>query len=267
MAPAPGDQDWPAAFRYYAEAARMASGWPLALTGMVGAALMAWRRMPVVALLLLPPLFYVWGMHSSGNSIFLPHLYPHSYYNTRYGLAALPLLAAGAGMLATLARPVGPAIVAATALATQWICWQESKVNSEARRAWTEQSAAYLRANYRGGGIATGFGDLSGIYQQAGIPLAETVTECNSPHFAALLARPDLFLREEWAVAQAGDPVDTVLAKAESRGPRYELVHVVRVKGAPDIRFYRFRSRAGIGAPTQEEIERSERAWEEAEER
>ena len=47
-------------------------------------------------LLALPGAFFVWSMHSGVVPIFMPHLWPHSYYNTRYGLAVLPLLAVAA---------------------------------------------------------------------------------------------------------------------------------------------------------------------------
>ena len=41
-------------------------------------------------------------MHSSGTPIFVPDLWPYSWYNTRYALAALPLAAFAAGALVTL---------------------------------------------------------------------------------------------------------------------------------------------------------------------
>ena len=50
----------------------------------------------------LPPVFYVWSMHSGGTPIFVPSLWPFSYYNTRYALAALPLLAIAGGSLVLL---------------------------------------------------------------------------------------------------------------------------------------------------------------------
>ena len=47
---------------------------------------------------LLPPIFYVWSMHSGGTPIYVPGFGSASYYNTRYGLAALPLLAIAGGV-------------------------------------------------------------------------------------------------------------------------------------------------------------------------
>jgi hypothetical protein len=45
-----------------------------------------------LALLALPPAFYVWSIHSSGTPLYVPVLWPFSFYNTRYAVAALPLL-------------------------------------------------------------------------------------------------------------------------------------------------------------------------------
>ena len=63
-----------------------------------------------VFLAALPPLFYIWSMHSGGTPIFVPTLWPFSYYNTRYALAALPLLAIAGGSLVLLGAATLPAL-------------------------------------------------------------------------------------------------------------------------------------------------------------
>jgi hypothetical protein len=72
----------------------------------------------------------------------------------------------------------------------------------------------------------------------AGIPLRETLTWDNWPHWPAAVARPDLFLWEEWAVVMGGDPVQTALLRAGARGPRYELVKIVMAPHAPVVEIY-----------------------------
>ena len=78
----------------------------IALAGAV-AALVRRAFWPLV-LLALPGVFFVWSMYSSGGTpIFIPVLKPFSYYNSRYGLAVLPLLAlAAAALVAVLPRRV-----------------------------------------------------------------------------------------------------------------------------------------------------------------
>ena len=251
MAPYPGDGDLWTAAHYYLAAARLCAGWPLAALGAAGALLALWRRKwwPV-ALLALPPVFYVWSLYSAGTPIFVPHLWPHSWYNTRYGLAALPLLGVGAAALAAAPRrfrwAAAAGVVAAALLPwilspapESWICWKESQVNSEQRRAWTREAAEYLERHYTGGGVIHGFGDLTGVFQEAGIPLKETLHEGNTLEFYAALGRPDLFLDEEWAVAISGDPVATAILRARRSGPEYECVKMIALKDAPVIEIYR----------------------------
>jgi hypothetical protein len=117
-------------------------------------------------------------------------------------------------------------------------------VNSEARRAWTSQSADYLRRNYDGGGILTLLGDQVGVFQQAGIPLKETVHEGNGPlWFAQVYGKPELFLHQRWVLARSGDAIARVMVRATRRGPRYELVKSIDVEGAPTVEIYRLAAR------------------------
>jgi hypothetical protein len=118
-----------------------------------------------------------------------------------------------------------------------WVVWKESQVNSEARRAWTIQTADYLATHYRRGtGIFGTLGDPAGAYREAGIPFREVLQEGNEPEWEAAAQKPDLFLHEEWAVAFAGDRV----AKA-AQAAHYDLVKTIAVKGARTIEIYKRR--------------------------
>lgn len=253
MARYPGDHDWRLAARYFGAAVYIAAGPALVWIGAAGiaAALIRKAFWPVFFAALVPA-FYVMSMYSSGTPIFVPHLWPHSYYNTRYALGALPLLALGGAGLVALAprrfRSWAATAVVAAAIAPwafyprpdTWVCWKESEVNSEARRAWTTAAAKYLSRRYAPhDGIFTAFGDLAGIYLEAGIPLKECLHDGNVPHWDAALKRPDLFLWERWVVAIAGDPADTAVSRMGRSGPRYDLVETITVKGAPVVRIYR----------------------------
>ena len=253
MARYAGDHEWIKALLYYGSAAGLCLGAGALLTGLAGFSVAVRKRLwwPL-AFLLLPPVFYVWSMHSSGTPIFVPHLWPHGYYNTRYGLSALPLAALCSGAAVLIARPkyrpiaaIFVVLLAATPWVVQpnpekWICWKESQVNSEGRRAWTWQASRFLIAHHReGAGIFSQLGDLAGIYREAGIPLRDVLHEGNGPAWDAAIARPDLFLHEPWAVAQAGDKVARTILKATKTGPHYECVETIIVKDAPAIEIYR----------------------------
>lgn len=246
VSPYPGDHDWLQAATYFATAVRLSTGWVavgLAAIGLLvaGSKSVFWP----VFYLLLPPLFYILSMYNGGSPIYVPVLWPYSYYNTRYGLAALPLLAICAGA-AVLWLPIRlrawavAGIVIAAAAAASPVCWKESVVNSAGRRAWTSEAARYLASEYRtGDGIFTSLGDLAGIYREAGIPLRETLNEFNRPLFLPAARQPILLLHEQWAVAMAGDPVASAVERLSVQtGPKYELMKSIVVKGQPVIRIY-----------------------------
>jgi hypothetical protein len=248
--PYPGLHDWGVAWLYYRSTVGLVVGWGVCLAGVVGGIAAVWKRFwwPLL-FLALPPAFYLWSMESSGGSpIFIPSLEPHGYYNTRYGLAALPLLALGAGALVLLASARWRVWCAAgvvllcltpwllTPSPAAWICLEESRRNSEARRAWTFQTAEYLRERYRPGtGIFSALGDQAGAFREAGIPFREILQEGNGPAWMGAVARPDLFLHESWAVAIRGDAV----SRTVSRLPRYRLEKTIEVPGAAPIDIYR----------------------------
>lgn len=254
MDPYPGDHDWRKAWLFFRTAAWMCTGWGAMIAGAIGLAGVIRKRLfwPVF-LVSLPPLFYLWSMHEGQIPIFVPQLWFNSYYNTRYALSVLPLFAIAGGCLPLLASNKLRAFIAVAVIVVatmpwlmhrrpdDWICWKESQVNSETRRAWTRDAARFLHGQYRPGeGIFTSLGDLAGILREAGIPFREALQEGNEPAWMAATTRPDLFLHEEWAVAISGDPVATAVQRATFKnGPRYHLVHASMLKGAPVIEIYK----------------------------
>ena len=198
--------------------------------------------------LLLTPAFYVWSVHSSKLPIHVPTLWPYSYYNNRYGIAVLVLVAFASGAIALVlparVRLLGlaaPALCLATwawhASPENWICWKESEVNSVSRRAWTSAAANFLTQHYRSEeGILTGTGDLPGIFCRARVPLCETLNIGNGPAWLAATSRPNLVHRERWALVQANDFVWRALQRSKSP---YRLVRKIDVKGAPALEIYK----------------------------
>jgi Dolichyl-phosphate-mannose-protein mannosyltransferase len=246
----PTDHNWRQAIAYYLAAIQLTAGWPLVALGALGAVTALAKKIwwPLL-LLTLPPAFYVWSIHSGGTPLYVPALWPHSWYNTRYALAALPMAALSAAAIVALLPPKLHAIGAAGlvfAVAASWalagapVCWKESAVNSVARRAWTGEAAVYLAANYQpGDGIIYSFGDLTGVLREAGIPLREGLHQGNRPTWDAAVLRPDLFFHEEWALAVAGDKIAEAVVRAGARGPHYQLQKRIKVEGAPAIEIYR----------------------------
>jgi hypothetical protein len=262
MARYPGDHDWRKTVEYYSTAVQLVVGWPALILGAAGIFAALWRRAwwPVL-LLLLSPVFYAISMHSSGTPIFVPTLYPHSFYNTRYALAALPLTAFCAAALVMLVpnkwkiwRWLAALIVVAIPAAAwtmhpESICWKETEVNSAVRRQWTRAAATYLGAHYRpGDGIIFPFGDMTGVLREAGIPIREGLFDGNGAAFEMALNRPDLFLQSRWALAFSGDRIATAILRGDKHGPHYLLEATIIVKGAPVVEIYR-RDRGALRPP------------------
>jgi len=251
--PYPGQHDWRKAWLFFHTATQMCSGWGTVIVAAAGVLAVFWKRVfwPVL-LVSLPGAFYLWSMYSGGAAIFVPQLWFNSYYNTRYGLSALPLFAVAGACTTLLAAPRWRPLVALAAIAIgaapwmirprpdDWICWKESQVNSAARRVWTREAVQVLAPYQRGAGVFTSFGDLTGILREAGIPLRETLHDGNEPAWMAATTRPNLFLHEEWAIAISGDAVATAVQRATFKtGPRYHLERTIMIKGAPVIEIYK----------------------------
>jgi hypothetical protein len=249
----PGHGNWPAAWLYFRTAVQFCAGPLLVWVGIAGAiAAVAKRVVWPLFLAALPTAFYLWSMHSAASPIFVPGLWPNSYYNARYGLAALPFLAVAAASLATLAPKKAQYAAAAVLVLVvdaywmihpsqeRWVTWKESQVNSDGRRQWVREAAEFLEPRYRpGSGILTTFGDLTAIYREMGIPLRETFTPDNGVPWLAAVTRPDLFLHQQWAVVKGGDLAQSGVNRAGRYGIRYRLEKTMIVKGEPVIEIYR----------------------------
>jgi hypothetical protein len=237
----------------------LCAGWGLVALAIAGLLITLSRGgslLVPLAFFCLTPTFYIWSVHSSKLPIFVPQLWG-SYYNTRYGLAFIPLAAFAAGALAELfpmrlhtpirSNALGLLILFASVAPwlwrptpETWICWKESQVNSISRRAWTQGVASFLAQRWKlGEGILSSVGDITGIYCRAEIPLRETLNVGNGPAWFATTSRPDLVHQELWAVAQDGDFLSRALRR--QRRNVYQLVAEIKVKDAPKVEIYRRR--------------------------
>jgi hypothetical protein len=250
MGPYRGDHNWRDAWLYYRHVVWVTAGGPVVWMGISGALLGLSKRAywPLV-LLATPAALILASMHSGGTPIFMPHMWPFSYYNTRFGVTALPALAFAAGALVAIApqrlRLTILFVIAGLAvvpwLKAPWprssICWKESQVNSDTRRNWTAQAGQFMREHYRPGtGILMTFGDLPGVLRTAGIPLRESLYDDNLPDWLAAIGGPAVFLQEEWALALQGDPVDRAIGRVRDR---YDRVKTISVEGAEGLYIYR----------------------------
>ena len=239
-APYPGLHDWGLSRLYFRTCAEMVLGKPLFWLAAAGLMVALVRRTwwPVL-LLSLPPVFYIWGLHSEGNPIFVPELWPHSWYNTRYGLAALPLAAFCAAAISR--SRWAPALVLIAIYPwmrypsqQNWITWKEAEQNSISRLAWTREAASYLRHHVQPGEhVAAEFDDTIGIFRSSGIPLRQVFHPGDGLGWEAAVQRPDVSLDTTWVVCQRRE--SSHLSRAMRDAKHYVLVRSIVVPKAPAL--------------------------------
>ncbi|MGA8041873.1 MAG: hypothetical protein WCA37_03635 [Terracidiphilus sp.] len=184
----------------------------LSLFGTGCALLIARRRgFPWALLLWLPVPFYAYSVAYGSVPIFIPPQWPHSWYNTRYGMEMLPAFALGAGFIAQFllaairefkASWVGRAAVILFACVglNQWLVlrdrpltYVEGVKNIEARRPLLEQIPPVLRsllATRPGGEILMETSVYPQLVTYTGIPLRQTINESDKEFYTAALAAP-----------------------------------------------------------------------------
>jgi len=219
------------------------------------------RRFELASLLLWVPLpFYVYSVAYGSVPIFIPQLYPHSYYNSRYGIEMLPALAlfgalaaavlerrlAGPRPLAArLLQPVVLSLAVVNSLAMIYrvpLILQEAKANSITRVAFERALAQYMESLPPGVPILIQNSDHVGALAMAGIPLRQTLGEGDYESYHPALMDPAG--QAAFVIASPGDPVSK--AVAEHPDGLKELT-ILCTTGQPCVRIYQSTRFAGVG--------------------
>lgn len=210
------------------DAAFWETGFLVMAAAVAGFVLAVRRRMALPALLLWMPLpFYVYAVAYGAVPIFIPPLWPHSYYNSRYGMEMLPAFAVFAflvvqwvegrwsqsqPMVKRLMQPIALLFVALNTVGVMYrtpLVLKEAISNSTTRIGFESALARQLLALPRGSEILMYNSDHVGALEDAGIPLRQTINEGDYDSFHAALAAPAE--HAAYVVAIAGDPVSAAV--------------------------------------------------------
>jgi hypothetical protein len=158
-----------------------------------------------------PVPFYTYAVAYGSVPIFIPVWWPHSWYNTRYGIELLPALALGLGVVAQFSigavREFKPQwtrlAVAGLAALTAWNAWAvlrarplvyvEGTKNIAARRSYDENIPPALRrlvAERPGGALLMNTSVFPELVAFTGIPLRQTINESDQYVYRNALAAP-----------------------------------------------------------------------------
>ena len=226
--PYPGGNHPLTAGAYFLKAAQLNMGsvpWGRAtlVLALLGTAVAVWRfrRYRVWLLLWLPLIFYALSIAYGSVPIFVPTWWPFSYYNVRYGLELLPVLAMFPVLLAAWAAEL------VSAYRREWMVWVllvvcvagsylsawadtpitlcEARANSRTRLAVEEALANFLSHVPKNATILMYQGSHVGALQRAGIPLKNVISEVSHPDWEWALLDPAH--KADYIIAFSGDPV------------------------------------------------------------
>ncbi len=206
-------------------------------------------------LLWLPLPFYVYSVAYGSVPIFIPQLWPHAFYNARYGMNLLPALsiygavagerldvwlrAQAAGWPKLVARfwqPVAMMLCVLNAVFMMYrvpLVLQEAKVNAKTRVVLERSIAGALEEMPQNVPVMMALSAHVGAVQTAGRPLIDMVSENDSQSFDKALADPAH--HAAYVIAIAGDPV----AKAVAAHPDgLKELEVICTSGQPCARVY-----------------------------
>jgi hypothetical protein len=205
-------------------------------------------------LLWLPAPFYAYSVAYGSVPIFLPPWWPHSWYNTRYGMELLPAFALGVGFVALLAialtREFKPKAakyaVAALALLVaanvgqlireRPLVYVEGTKNIEAHRPHQLAIPPVLRAYLASQPGATVLMETSvdpEIVAKTGIPLRQTINEADLAIWHNALAAPAA--HAALVLAFDGDAVDLAV---QAHPENLTAVRRFTAKGQPSGTLY-----------------------------
>jgi hypothetical protein len=230
---------------YYLEDLRLVLGpWSLILASLgaiVWIAEREQRRRRAAALLLLVPLpFYVQSLAFSSVALYVPTLFPHSYYNLRYGLEMAPALALLPSFLLSgrLSRGRCAALVALLIAVLGGQClgavWRgarkipvvtEAIVNTPCRSPVQQDVIRFLRSRYAGGEVLLDSNEWPCVMPEVGIPYREIVTPRDKRFMPDLRSRAGASIR--WVVFKRGDAVDHALEESPNAFKAFARVDVV----------------------------------------
>ena len=189
-------------------------------------------------LLWLPLPFYVYSISYGSVPIFIPQLYPHSFYNSRYGMELLPVLTVMTAyalaelvsgpvaarwpkaqpLIERFAQPAALMLVALNLIVMLHavpLVLKEAMVNSRGRLAIEEPLAQQLATFTPGAPILMENNDHVGALQQAGIPLKQTIGPSDYYGWRAALADP---AASAAYVISVGDDAVAQMVKAHPDG-------------------------------------------------
>ena len=253
----PTDGSIQIAARYFLEDLKLVIGvWPLALAVL---GLIVWAadgrersRRASVLLFLVPLPFNIQGIAHAAVPLYVPTLFPNTYYNLRLGMELLPaaailpsfLLSANLArrwraplMVALIAVVLGQAIQTASPGAAELAVAREGVLNTPCRSKKQQAVIRILRASYDGQNLLMTAGKWPCVMPEVGIAFRKTLSPGNRTFRDLLRSEPGKWV--EWIVRSDQDDVDALMRAYPESFKGFNLIYEESFPGEERVAIYR----------------------------
>jgi hypothetical protein len=247
--------------RYYLEDLKLVIGAGsliLAVMGVVAwcAELRGSRRAAAALLLIVPLPFYIQAMAHSAVPLYVPTLFPHTYYNLRYGMEMIAATALfpsfvfvphmgrrlRLAMLVIFLAVLGGQFLRLTSGGAQEMpIVKESVLNTPCRSPMQQAIIAYLRAHYDGKHILVAAGKWPCVMPEVGIDFRNTLSNNNRPYWVKMQTEPQKWV--QWIIRGEGDDVDRLMRSYPHAFSDFEIVDQGQFPGEGGYAIYRLRAK------------------------
>ena len=243
--------------QYYAEDLKLVFGvWPLELA-MLGLTAWivnrpAWEKGSAALLFLVPLPFYVNALAYAAIPLYVPTLFPFSYYNLRYGAEMVPALALFAAFLLPRTLPsrrrngllafFGALLIMQSGVlfsggAERLVVAREGILNTPCRSERQQAIIRVLRARYDGGRVLVAAGKWPCVFPEVGIHFRNTVSDSNREYWRELRTDASTFV--DWIIRGDGDPVDELMRAYPQAFAKFELLEKDSFSKKGSVEIYR----------------------------
>jgi hypothetical protein len=249
--------------RYYVEDLKLVFGvWPLelAVLGLVAwtANREVWGKGAAAFLFLVPLPFYIHALAYAALPLYVPTLFPFTYYNVRYGVEMAPALALFPAFLLPRGLPRGwrTGLLAFFVVLLAWqsysllrggaeglVVVKEGILNTPCRSRRQQAIIRFLREHYDGQRLLAAAGKWPCVMPEVGIHYSNTITETNRKWWRRL--RPDAGKWVEWIIRGDGDSVDELMRAYPQAFAQFELLERDSFPNEGSVAIYRKRGDDG----------------------
>jgi hypothetical protein len=245
--------------RYYLEDLKLVLGvWALelAILGLVAwcASSHEFRRGAVALLFVVPLPFYIQALAYASVPLYVPTLFPNTYYNLRYGLEMLPAVALypsfvlsprlgeklRVGLLVVFLFLLGWQFqVLASAGPQELVVVKEGILNSPCRSERQQAIIKFLRGAYDGQRLLVAAGKWPCVMPAVGIHFRNTLSEANREYWIRMRTEPEKWV--EWIIRGNGDSVDDLMRAYPAAFRDFEITEQGAYPGEGAFWIYRRR--------------------------